>query len=397
MKRTPDNDKPVLHRVERIPLPEGRVALRVVLLIALLIIAIVSFAFGVNGLVGSEPGLAEIEALTGSMNCSEDFTFYYNLGYGELNATDERRAVRSAYSQACTDALEIFSPGTDFDGRHNLWYLNSHLNETVEIEPALYDALMTLDAHGARYHFLAPLAELNRALASSMDDAEAAVYDPRMDSAAAAFASECASYAADEGHISIEFHGDSRVTLRVSDEYAAFCKANAVGAYVDLAWLTNAFSADYICSVLAAEGYTRGCLISRDGFMRCMDAETGAEYSFTFTHLEGNTVSPVSTLSFAGETSVVFLRGYPPAESAGGYYVYADGTIRSPYIDPAGGLDRTAIPEIAGYSFTKGCADTAILLAGAFIGEGFSASSLEALANSGVTVYYMEKGALTSA
>ena len=102
MKRTPDNDKPVLHRVERIPLPEGRVALRVVLLIALLIIAVVSFAFGVNGLVGSEPGLAEIEALTGSMNCSEDFTFYYNLGCGELNATDERRAVRSAYSQACT-------------------------------------------------------------------------------------------------------------------------------------------------------------------------------------------------------------------------------------------------------------------------------------------------------
>ena len=60
--------------MERIPLPEGRVALRFVLLIALLIIAIVSFAFGVNGLVGSEPGLAEIEALTGSMNCSEDFT-----------------------------------------------------------------------------------------------------------------------------------------------------------------------------------------------------------------------------------------------------------------------------------------------------------------------------------
>ena len=75
------------------------------LLIALLVIAAVSFGIGINALVGTEAGLQEISALSGEMNCSEDFTFYYNLGYGELNATDERRAVRSAYSQACTDAM----------------------------------------------------------------------------------------------------------------------------------------------------------------------------------------------------------------------------------------------------------------------------------------------------
>lgn len=393
MKRSQSNDRPLVHRVEHIPLPEGKLKLRTLLLIALLLVAAGSFAYGVSVFVGAEPGIEEISVLSGEMNCGGDFTFYYNLGCGELSAADEKREVRALYSRAAVDALEIFSTDGGFEGRRNLWYVNSHPGEAVAVEPALYAALRELGGAGARWLYLGPLYELNRALTASTDDSEAALYDPRLDEAAGEFAARCAAYAADSAHIELELLGENTVRLRLSEEYAAFCEENGVARYLDFGWLKNAFICDYICSELAAGGFTHGALVSYDGFMRSLDAETGAEYGFDYTHREGGTVKALSRISFGGTASVVYLRDYPVGD-ARGYYIYADGAIRSPYIDPADGLDRTAASELAVCAFDRGCADLALSAAGAFIGGSFDMDALEALANSGVTVYYTSAGGL---
>src|SRR5699024_1943365 len=148
MKRPLQNDRPAMYRHETIVLSEDRVKLRAVLLVLLGIIAAASFAYGVNALFTAEPGIREITALTGEMNSGDAFTFYYELGAGEVSATDEERAIRSLYTQAATDAFRIFSADVAFEGCGNLWYLNQHINEPVAVEPALYNALALLENSG---------------------------------------------------------------------------------------------------------------------------------------------------------------------------------------------------------------------------------------------------------
>lgn len=396
-RKSAPNDRPVIDKTIHIPLPENKLKLRTALVIALIVLAVASFAFGINSLVGTDAGMAEITVLSGEMNAGDDFTFYYNLGFGGADATDERREVRSLYSQAATDALEIFSSDVEAEGGGNLYYLNSRPNEDVAVDGALYSALEQLEGSGTRYHYLAPLYEQYYAMFNSASDAEAAEYDPRLNDAQAEFFSQIAAFASDSGEIALELLGDNKVRLHVSEEYMRFAEANGVTTLIDLTWMKNAFIADYIAQELIDAGYTHGALISDDGFMRCLDDETGAEYSFTFSHRDGTTITNLSTLQFSGTVSIAYLHDYPlESGNSGGYYLYSDGTLRSAFLDTADGLDRSCVPELAAYSFEDGCAGLALKLAPVFISSDLDMNELAELEKDGITVYYTQDGVLCS-
>ena len=396
-RKSAPNDRPVIDKTIHIPLPENKLKLRTALVIALIVLAVASFAFGINSLVGTDAGMAEITVLSGEMNAGDDFTFYYNLGFGGADATDERREVRSLYSQVATDALEIFSSDVEAEGGGNLYYLNSRPNEDVAVDGALYSALEQLEGSGTRYHYLAPLYEQYYAMFNSASDAEAAEYDPRLNDAQAEFFSQIAAFASDSGEIALELLGDNKVRLNVSEEYMRFAEANGVTTFIDLTWMKNAFIADYIAQELIDAGYTHGALISDDGFMRCLDDETGAEYSFTFSHRDGTTITNLSTLQFSGTVSIAYLHDYPlESGNSGGYYLYSDGTLRSAFLDTADGLDRSCVPELAAYSFEDGCAGLALKLAPVFISSDLDMNELAELEKDGITVYYTQDGVLCS-
>ena len=211
------------------------------------------------------------------------------------------------------------------------------------------------------------------------------------------FFAAAAAFINDPESVRLELLGDNTVCLRVSDEYLSFAGDNAVERYIDLTWMKNAFIADYIADALSSAGYTHGAVISDDGFMRCLDDETGTEYSFTFSHRDGTSVSNIATLQFSGTVSIAYLHDYPlESGNSGEYYVYGDGTVRSAFLDPEDGLDRSCIPELAAYSFDGGCAALALKLAPVFISDTLSVDALEALEKDGITVYYTEDGALRS-
>ncbi len=397
MKRKPlSNDRPAIQKSIKIQLPEGRLGLRLALVIVLIALAVGSFALGINSIFSTEAGLAEVSALSGEMNAGESFTFYYYLGYDGTNATDERRTLRSLYTEAATDALELF--GADIESETvGLCYISRHPNEDTEVGQALYSAFELLEESGTRYHYLAPLYAQYHALCSSQSDVEAAQYDPRLDAAQGEFFARTAAFASDEGSVDIELLGEGRVRLSVSEEYLAFAQENGISSFVDLGWMENAFIADYIAGALIEAGYTRGALTSDDGFMRCLDGETGTEYSFDFSHRERNTVTNLATLHFSGSVSLACLRDYPAAGSgAAGYYQYEDGSLRSSYLDTADGLDRCCVPELCGSSFDTGCAGLALKLAPLFIAGSLDAEALEMLEIAGITVYYTSNGALCS-
>ena len=377
-------------QVEEIEISEDRIKLRVVLLVLTILIAVGAFAYGMGALFSSEPGLQEITVLSaGKLNCGDEFTFYYYLGAGEASATAEQKSVRALYSQASIDAYQLFNADMEFEDCGNLWYVNEHINEEISVDPVLYEAFALLEANGARYHYLAPIYSLYLSLFQCQYDQETEAYDPFLNADLRAFYSEAARFAGDPGHITVELLGDNTVRLKVSEDYLRFARENGITRLIDFFWMKNAFAADYIAGVLRENGYTRGTLLSRDGFVRHLDDTPGAEFTFTLSRREGTTVSAGDTLRFSAPVSIVYLRDYPLGDGDGGnYYVREDGAIRFPYIDTADGLCKSAIPDLAASSAELGCAEIALKIAPIYIADTLDETALRALAQEGISVYY---------
>ena len=366
----------------------SRVRLRVVLLVAAVLLAAASFAYGLNSVFSSEPGLREITVLSGSeWNCGGDFTFYYTLGAGEASATEEWKALRKLYTQAAVDAYRLFSSGAELTDGGNLRCLSGHINEAFPVDPALYEALALLEESGVRYHYLAPVYGTYFSLFHCEQDSEAVAYDPYVNADLREFCAEAAAFASDPDEISLDLLGNNTVRLNVSDAYLRFAEENGISSFIDLFWLENAFIADYIAEVLLENGYPRGTLISCDGFVRCLDDSPETEIFYALFHRDGAVVSPVEKLPCSEAVSIVYLHDYPLGSGGrSSYYVHEDGTIRSPYIDPADGLCKSALPEIAASSPELSCAELALRLAPIYISDTFDEAALQAAAREGVEV-----------
>lgn len=132
--------------------------------------------------------------------------------------------------------------------------------------------------------------------------------------------------------------------------------------------------------------------------MRCLDGETGTEYSFDFSHREGNTVTNLATLHFSGSVSLACPARLSRSRLRARLGITNTRTAlcASSYLDTADGLDRCCVPELCGSSFDTGCAGLALKLAPLFIAGSLDAEALEMLEIAGITVYYTSNGALCS-
>ncbi len=399
MKTTGMNDRPVKGPVRpfiEIRLSEEHILRRVVILISSLVVAMVAFGFGIYAWLSADEGWQEITVVSTDGPTSGDaFTFYYDIGAGEIAATPEYKAVRALYSQACLDSWQLFSSETEVENVKNLWYLNQHINEEIMVDPALYSVLEQLTCSGMRYHFLAPMYEMYVSLNQCSEDYETADYDPYQNDELRIFYEETAEYVNSEEDISLELLGNDTVILYVSEEYQTFASQNGIDTYLDLGWMKNAFVADYLANVLSDEEYTRGTLISSDGFIRNLDDISGNEYSITLSHREGNTVNTQDQVYFSGRVSIAVLHDYPLGSTdSDNYYVFENGEIRSMYLDPADGLCKCSLPELVGSSTEKNCAELALMMASVFIADSFDETALKGMVDSGITFWYYVDGEL---
>lgn len=394
MKGPLRGDRPLFQKIQHIELSENRVKLRIALLIAALLVAAVSFAYGINALLSTEPGLQEITVLSGSgLSCADSFTLYYNLGAGEESATAERKNLRGLYTQAAGDAYRIFVAGARTEKSGGLAYLNGRVNLRTTVDGSLYQALTLLAERGQRRHYLAPVYALYESLFQCASDSETGDYDPAVNPALGAYCQEVLRFAKEPESVEVELLGDNTVCLRVSEEYLGFARDNGITRFVDFFWMENAFAADYIAAALETNGYTRGTLVSRDGFIRSLDSTTA--YDLPFYHRSGREIAPVDTLRFSGPVSIVCLRDYPAqGEEQGRYYVREDGVVRTAFVDPADGLCKSALPEMAAFSVTRSCGEIAAALAPVYIADSFDEAALWALVEEDVAACYWAEGAL---
>ena len=383
--------RPYIKPVTRIELSGENFTLRWILIVLLLCVAATALVIGITSMMETQDGWSEIEVSSQKVNCSMDFQFYYDLGAGEQSATVENKLLTTVYSQATEDAFMIFSAFNQDDTVNNVHYLNQHPNEAVTVDETLYEALELIVRYGNRSIFMAPVnVEYNRIFAAS-SDIEAAGFDPARNPEQLAYVRELAAYAADPEMINLEILGNNQVRLKIAEEYLTFAKGEEIVTFVDFSWMTNAFIIDYIAEVLADAGYTRGYLVSYDGYTRNLDARGETFRQNIFDYQDGTVYIPAA-LSYNKPISMVFLRSYPlTEEDKWHYYRFEDNSVVSILLDPADGLSKAATGELIAYSYeAEGCAEILMQTIPVYIADEWDAEKLDVLKDNGIYSIWSE-------
>ena len=379
-------------RVQRVELPSGIKKARWAAAILLMLFGICALVYAFVSLLSANSGWNEIKAnSTDGPNSASDFVLLYNLGASGISASAENRRLTAIYTDAAERAYQLFTGDLGYQGVHNVYYLNQHVNEEIEVDTALYRVFEQIALSGDRTLYLAPVYEAYDSLFSCADAAQAAAFDPYQSETLRAYFAEVAAYARDEDAIALELLGNNRVCLRVSEAYQAFVEAEEIKRLIDFSWMRNAFIADYLADVLIENGYRLGTLSSYDGFVRNLDDVSGAEYAFNLYSRQGGTVYPAAVMRYTGAQSIVSLRSYPlNSLDFQHYYTFADGQIRTAYLDVRDGLCRSAVDELVATSVKLGCAEALLRLIPLYIAEDWDEARLAALAADGLYGVYAQ-------
>lgn len=382
--------QPHMPRIIKLEVDEKNIKGRFIGVAVLLAIAFTALFVGLKGAFTTEPGWKVMKSYAEGVSYSEDFVFNYYLGAEGVNATTEQRAINQVYAKAMEDAYRIFTNQVLADGTHNIGYLNAHLNEEVEVEPALYRAFEILEQAGLRYIYLAPVYVEYNGVFLATSDGDAALSDPMRSEEQAEYVRMAAAYAADPAMVSLELLGGNNVILRVSEEYQIFLDTYEIDAVLDLNWMTNAFVADFVADTLIQAGFDNGYLASFDGFTRNLGG-VDEIFRFNLFNREGQTYYLPAMMDYSGAMSLVYLRDYPMDNAdRWHYYSYEDGGITSIFLDPADGMSKAAVTDLVVYGEAQSCAELLTLAAPAVIADAFDASALLTAADQGVGAIWSE-------
>jgi len=298
------------------------------------------------------------------------------------------------YGEATIKAYQLFHPSLMVEQCNNLAYINAHPNETIAVDPALYQAFAQIQTAKNRCLYLGPVYVEYEQVFGSEADSIAASFDPAKNAAQAAYVGEIAAFANDEKHIDLELLENNQVRLKVSEEYLAYIQQNELTRLLDFSWMKNAFIVDYLAKTLLNNGFSNGYLASFDGFTRNLDTR-GEQYSFNLFNREEKNIDLPAVFRYKKPTSIVFLRDYPiSAQDEELYYVYASGESVTTFIDPADGMQKNALHNLVSYSEKGGCAQLLLQICSVYLRDSVSAGELNELTASGIYSIWFEERVL---
>lgn len=376
--------------VKRIELSEKHVTLRMVIIVLAICTAVVAFLYALISLLNTEPGWQEVEANTAERNCSQDFKLQYYFGASGMNATAENKQLSLLYTEAMENAYIIFSKDEKSATVNNLCYVNEHVNEELEVDPALWQALATVKRCESRYIYMAPVyVEYNRMFLCE-NAQEAAQYDPAQNEELTEYISQLAAFANSAEHIDLEILDNNRVCLHVSEEYLAFAKEYEIYEFLDFSWTKNAFIVDYVADLMSEKGYKMGCITSYDGFTRNLDT-AGNAYSLNIFDRVINEVHLPARMEYKKPISIVQLRNFPFSERDNWHYYSFEQSIATIFLDPTDGMSKSSTDCLTAYSYERSCAEVLLESAPLFIADSFDDEAIAALARRGVYSLWCEE------
>lgn len=364
------------------------------LIVGLLAVGVTLIAVALTEMLTTDPGWQTISVNTQEANCGDEFVFSYYLGAGEESVAVETKRVSGVYTDAAVQAYRLFHGEEGFEGIHNVYYLNNHIGEAVEVDASLYHALSLLKDN--RYLYLAPIYREYRGMFLCEDDFYAESYDPVKNSEQGTYFREILYYVNQPEMISLELLGNNTVRLNVAQEYLNFAKENEIQTFVDFYWMKNAFIADYLANALLEKGFTKGTISSYDGFTRNLDSSQ-EKYKFNLFHRQDKDIYAAAVMEYQNVSAIVNLRTYPMNNLEKlNYYTWQDGTTTTPYIDVADGISKTALSDIVAYSQTAQCGEILAKLMPLYIRERVEEDELATLRDADIHYVYFREFQLCS-
>lgn len=391
-------NRTVRDRSDRYPKPVKRISLlekypksRLIIVILLIGIGIGAFGYSLVAYLTVDAGWTTIEASTSEASCADELIFQYNLGAGELSATAEQKAITALYTEAVIKAYQLFHTRISFDGVHNLYYINQHPNEEIEVDLVLYKAFSLMNQYKNRAIYLAPVYIQYDNLFGCNDDLETVNFDPRQNQEIATYFSEILSYTNDSDAIELKLLEGNKIMLSVSEAYLNYASENGFLDFIDFYWMKNAFIVDYIADVMVANGFVQGSISSYDGFIRNLDTVGDTEYAFNILDKEDNAIYPAGVMKYNNAISIVSLRSYPVNRLDWQYYYeFRDGTVQTAYIDPSDGYSKNSVDSLVCYARDSSCTEVLLRVMPVFIANHFDTKQLNTLAQSKFYSIYCE-------
>lgn len=375
-----------LKHIEALEVSDKHTKSKIAVVLAAIFVALVAFGFGIGFGLSESMGWKVILLDTEQENCSGDFVYYYHLEKNGWSGKKQLDAVKNTYTEACINAYRIFNSDKEFAGMHNIATLNKNPNKEITPDPALYSALELIQQTNSKAIFLGPVYEFYYNVFFAFDETYAAENDPHKNAQVAEIVRQIVEFVSDDSHINLELT-NGKAKLSVSESYATFVNEQG-GRYLDLFVMKNAFIADYIAQFMSQKGFG-GIISSFDGYMRSFLNSDGC--SVNVFDLDGNTVNLAAVLNVKDELSAVRFRDYDSTRLQYDYfYTYSDGNTVTPYL--ADGLNRSCTHDLLTYSYTRGCAETALRSLPVYTTEQLHSDGIATLkAHSVFSVYCKDK------
>ncbi len=344
---------------------------------------------GVYFLVRTESGWQTITPRSSAKtNCSNEFKFsYYVNGRASENKT-EIRAAQNKYTELCVIAYETFTPYEEIVEEHNIYYINRHYNEEIEVSDLLYNAFEKVAS--SRFIFNGPIQTYYDSVCVAEEDWRASQVDPSKNEEARTECLQILDYVRSEEHIKVELRDNNKIVLCVSEEYANFAVAHEIYNLVDFSYWKNAFIIDYMASELMSIGLTNGVISSYDGYTRTLSDQN---CTFDIYSLIDSNVRGVGYAQIEGNFSAISLRSFiilPNNKSDYLHYKYDDGTYSHCYVDMADAMSKCSTDSLVVYSKTKKCTDMLQDVYTIWIADSFDKEALTALKANGAEYVYAE-------
>lgn len=380
---------PNLPSVEQVELPQKHLILRIMCAVVLVVLAAVFIGRALTGVFANPGGWKTIEPeVREESNGTLELMLQYDLGTDGKNPAAEQKQLAKLYTDACTEAYQLFSTTEEVSQQHNVSYLSQHPNEIVTVEAPLYEAFSLLEQYGSRYLYFAPIYEQYRGLFSCVSDLEAGDADPAVNADADAFVQKALSYVQDPAQISLELLGENQVRLTVSEEYLQFAEAHEMTQLLDFFWLQNAFTVDYVAQSLMDAGFTHGVLASYDGFSRHL-GDVALPLSLNLFDWADGQWRVAARMPHSDGMNLVTMRSHPMQElDVVHYYTWENGAVRTPYIDHTDGKSKAAVNTLTGYSSQYGCAEIALQIYDAYAADQLAETVLQAAVDQGTDIIF---------
>lgn len=205
-----------------------------------------------------------------------DFDFVYYVEGTKLQNQERIDAISADYSHELAYLYASLDEATVYEHYPSIGKVNKAFNEEVTLSEftynTLYDAYQKT-VNGVNYSIFAePIYTYWYSIFNKLTKEEVEAADPFNNTTSAEVLTNLSNYIKDRNHIDLEFLGENKVKLSISEEYKTYLTDYGLeGSAIGLNNLKTAYIAKNIVKFLRQYNYTGGYLHSRDGMIFQLD------------------------------------------------------------------------------------------------------------------------------